>query len=116
MADSIPGAREAHAKTPDVEDVIAALERFRTRTAMYIHPVNVPKARSFLYGLRLGVLVFGIRWERDVWWQVQETRGWQQRSVGPVPQMKAKGITSRQIIDELIDIEIETLRRSSTKR
>jgi hypothetical protein len=100
-------------KAATVDDVIAALEHFRSRTGVYIHPVDVPNARSFLDGLGLGLGVFGIPWDGEVRSQVHRDRGWEQCAVGPIPQMEEKGTTPRQIIDELIDIEIETLRRSS---
>src|SRR5665213_2761956 len=86
-------------------DAIAALEGFRTRTGMCIFPVDVAHTRSFLHGLGLGLNIFGVRPDSEISWQVQRDRGWQQRAVGPVPPMVERGMTPRQIIDELIDIE-----------
>ena len=99
-------------KAANIDDVIAALEHFRTRAGMYIYPVDVANTCSFLHGLELALGVFGVPWDRDVWWRVQADRGWEQRRrAGPAD--GREGNDRRQIIDELIDIEIETLRRSS---
>ena len=96
-----------------MEDLIQQIEHFRSRIGMYIHSVDVANTQSFLAGFTMAVHVFGIRPDHNIHWNVQESRGWKQSPDGPVPQMRGKGMSDRQIIDELIDIEIEILRRSS---
>lgn len=98
----------------DVDRLIETLERFRTGTGMFIYPEDVPNAMSFLHGFGLALHTLGARREMDVWWQVQNDRGWRQDAEGPVPQMQKQGMTVRQIIDELVYIEIETLRRCNS--
>jgi hypothetical protein len=96
-----------------LDAVIEAIEHFRTRIKMYIVPADISNTQSFLTGLGVGLNISGIRFNRDIWWSVQNERGWKTSPVGPVPQMEEKGMTVSQIINELIDIEVETLRRSN---
>lgn len=101
-----------HVPVP-LDDILQAIEHFRSRTAMYIYPVDVANTVSFFSGFEAALRAFGIRRDAGTWWKVQEARGWKQAPVGPVPQMEERGLTVRQIIDELIDIEIEVLRQSN---
>ena len=72
----------------EVDRLIETLERFRTSTGMYICPEDLPNTMSFLHGFELALHALGVRREMDVWWQVQNDRGWRQDAQGPVSQMQ----------------------------
>lgn len=97
-----------------IATITEMLEHFRTRMGMYIHPEDVPNVRSFLAGVVEGLRSCGIRWETDVYQTVIDARGWNPDSpIGPEHEMEKRGMSTRQIIDELITIEIEILRQSN---
>lgn len=58
----------------------------------------------FLSGFRC------VRYSLDFWWLAQKDRGWEKHSSGPALQMKKKGFTEEEMMDEFIDIEIESIR------
>lgn len=85
---------------------LSFLKSFKARKSMYINPVNVDTVLSFLFGFRLGTGATGATVCQG-WWKAQERRGWKRSSVGPVPQMREKGMTDLEIMDELIEIELD---------
>jgi hypothetical protein len=95
--------------------LIEALRALQKRKAMYVHPVTVQAIEAFLNGFKTGCHALGFEIDRELWWAAQEARGWKRRSVGPVPQMKAKGLREEEIMDELIEIEIDMLRAQGTR-
>ncbi len=93
-----------------IDEIIKDLEYCRDRLAMFVHPVNVANVENLLTGLSWGLRFCGIQIEADERSKVWQERGWKRTPVGPVPQMRERGMSERQIIDELIDIEIALLR------
>ena len=94
---------------PSVDDLIEHLRAFQKRKNMYVRPVTVQTVQAFLTGFATGCHACGFVWDRELWWTAQEARGWKQSPVGPIPQMEAKGLTEAEIMDELIEIEVDTL-------
>jgi hypothetical protein len=86
-----------------VAHLLGVLKSLKGRKGMYLHPVSVDSVVNFLTGLSCAVGAIG----NGAMWAAQEKRGWKKSSVGPIPQMREKGMTDEQIMDELIDIEIE---------
>lgn len=82
--------------------LVQLLKHIKQRPSMYIHPVNADSLMNFLCGFRCVV-------NDKSWWQIQEKRGWKKSSVGPVPQMRKKGMSEEEIMNELVDIEVESL-------
>jgi hypothetical protein len=94
-----------------IDEAIVNLNHFRMRLGMYIQYADVVRAADFLTGFGIGLAAAGAEPEPDAWWNVQAERGWKKSPNGPVPQMEAKGMTVQDIISELVEIEIEMLRR-----
>jgi hypothetical protein len=80
---------------------------------MYIGEVRVEAAEHFLAGLLTGCNLCGLRVSWNMWRQVAKDRGWEERvSVGPLPEMRERGLSEQEIIDELFAIYKETFRRA----
>jgi hypothetical protein len=90
--------------------LIEWLESARIRPAMYFGSVDIDAATHFLHGVELAVTAFlGIPIETQL--QVIADRGWRPNSIHLSPQMTERGLTTAEVVDELIVIEIETLKR-----
>jgi hypothetical protein len=74
---------------------------------MYVQPANLATVQSFLTGFATGCLVCGYDIHRDLGSGLKEVRGWEWNAVGPIPQMRAKGLSEEEIMDELIEIEAD---------
>jgi hypothetical protein len=94
-----------------IDAAVESLEHFRRRVGMYIGAADVGRAEAFLNGLSLGLAAAGIGFVEDAWWKAQADRGWEKAPFGPIAQMEAKGMDASAIISELVEIEIQMLRR-----
>ena len=94
-----------------LEDVIKDLEHVRSRPAMYFSPQDERSAENFLSGFAIGFYRENKPSQRDARWDVAAERGWRRSAEGPVPQTKKRGMSVREIIDELFAIEVEVARR-----
>jgi len=92
--------------------LVETLKSVRERKEMYFQPVTVEAAESFLGGFRVACLVSGAIEDAD-WLDLQESRGWKSNAMGPVGEMRERGLTEEQIIDELIELENIAFQRSS---
>ncbi|QEH35579.1 hypothetical protein OJF2_41320 [Aquisphaera giovannonii] len=100
---------------PSVDRLVEYLRAFQKRKPMYVHPVDVKAVQNFLIGFEVGCHACGFEIDREFWWAAQEARGWDRRSVGPIPQMEAKGMSEAEIMDELVEIEILMLREQEER-
>lgn len=87
--------------------LIERLELMQQRKAMLVQPVSVSAVLDFLRGFRNAYRCCGVRSDVD---KAEKQRGWKLSALGPVPQMRKKGMSDEQIMDELIAIEIDALR------
>jgi hypothetical protein len=87
--------------------ILDVLEGFRTRKLMYIDPVCAEEAEKFLGAFDIGCFACGIPLE---WHDVVERRGWKLVSVSLIPQMRERGLSEEQVIDELIAFREEAVR------
>jgi hypothetical protein len=96
-----------------INAVITDLEYFRSRPTMFVGGDNVTaeNATAFLNGIDVGLLASGIKFAENAWFDVQTARGWVPSPLGPVPQMVQRGMNVSEIINELVEIYIQTLRR-----
>jgi len=81
---------------------------------MYIGEVEVNSTNQFLSGLLTGCQLCGLPVSWDRWWRIAEKR-WERHFNGPndlVDALRERGLSERQIIDELFDICKETIRHA----
>jgi hypothetical protein len=100
-----------------ISELIRLLRHFGARPALYIQPVDVQNAQSFLGGVSFCVQVLTGPRTYEEMDAVVTSRGWRV-SPGPrgeplEPQMRERGMTDAQIIAELAEIEAVTLERRS---
>ncbi len=93
-----------------VSRLIACLEKARRWPAMLFGSVAVEPAKHFLAGLDFALGEW-LGNSFDTRLAVQAERGWPQTDRHPAHHMAERGLTPAEIVDELLVIEIETLRR-----
>jgi hypothetical protein len=93
-----------------VDRLIECLENARTRPAMYFGEVDVGAAMHFLNGVGLAIFVW-LGEDHEIRNQVIAARGWHRNAMHPSGEMIERGLTPAQVIDEMLVIEIETIRR-----
>ncbi len=77
---------------------------------MYFGAVDVEAAIHFLNGVRLAVAAFAGD-NLTIWRQVIAERGWGAGAMHPSRPMLDRGFSPARVIDEMLVIEIETVRR-----
>ena len=100
-----------------ISELIRLLRHFGARPALYIQPVDVKNAQSFLGGVNFCIQVLTQPFTREELDSIVASRGWRVSS-GPQgeplePQMRERGMTDAQIIAELAEIEAVTMERRS---
>ena len=93
----------------EVSRLIECLEHARTRPAMYFGEVAVEPAVHFLNGLQFAE-TFWLGNLLETRLAVASERGWPRTAMHPSQHMVERGFTPAEVIDELLIIEIETLR------
>lgn len=96
---------------PPLERLIQLLQQVQKQKGMFVFPLDVASMENYLNGFRAASAACGFEIPRKLRQQVIESRGWKHAGAGPVPQMKDKGMAEEAMMDELIEIEIEQLRR-----
>jgi hypothetical protein len=98
---------------PSVDLLLAYLRAFQNRKAMYVQPVNLATVQSFLTGFATGCHACGYDIHRGQGSGVKEVRGWEWNAIGPIPQMRVKGLSEEKIMDELIELEVALLQMTA---
>jgi hypothetical protein len=80
------------------------------RKAMCFRPVDGKSALNFISGVRSSAKALGLQENRDVWWLAIEARGWKISSLGPLSEMRCRGMTDEQMVEEILAIEIDSWR------
>jgi hypothetical protein len=95
-----------------VAKLIAGLENVRKRPAMYFGGLDVEAAAHWLHGFEFAIAMlfdldvdFGSR--EEVW----QSHGLELGGMGADTQMAERGLSPKAIIDELLIMDIERLRR-----
>jgi hypothetical protein len=96
---------------PEADEILRFLEAFRKRKPMYIGKVEVRAAELFLAGFLAGCGACGFPGSWEKWRDAAAARGWKRSPLGPVPEMRDRGMSEEEIIDELITIHAEVVRR-----
>jgi hypothetical protein len=91
---------------PRIDKMIQILRSFQDRKKMYVQPLDVANVQSFLGGFVVGSFAADFELPHELAWTAQERRGWEQSALGPVRQMRERGMSEEEIMDELIEIQI----------
>jgi hypothetical protein len=86
--------------------IIEILRSARHRKAMYLGTVDVPSAENFLNGFQVGCFACGQDIPLEIRERVTTARGWGWSAKGPIEEMRERGLTEEEIVDELFAIEI----------
>lgn len=99
--------------------IMSLLELVRQRPGMHIGPVNAQSIQSvnaFIAGVYAASALFGFEWDRFNNSSRQEVvveRGWENESGNLWYTLQQSGMSFSSIVDEMLMIEIETLKRYS---
>lgn len=94
--------------------MIEILQSVRERKEMYFQPISVEAANNFLGGIWVTCFAFGVCTHED-WDAAIKLRGWEVLSIGPTREMRVRGLSEEQMIDELIEIQIAALRLAAAR-
>jgi hypothetical protein len=93
------------------KSVLELLEHMLRRPAMYVPQLDVANVQSFLIGLEAGCRLSGLDITREIYQEAAATRGWKWRAKRNVWHMRKKNLSDEEIIQELIAVEMEAVRR-----
>jgi hypothetical protein len=95
----------------DITRIIDDLEQLKKYPNMYLQPVNAETLVSFLIGLERGVFLLSesvmFNDFADARREVNKNKGWESRGVSVYSEMRLKNIPEKDIIQEIITIDIE---------
>lgn len=87
------------------------LEKVKIRPDMFVQPLNLQTLQSFLNGFSLGYLLAKRNLEFSdkiaAWKYVVKQRGWKVNALGVEREMREKGKSEKEILEETLQIEIE---------
>jgi hypothetical protein len=93
-----------------VSALIERLENVRERKGMNMSPVDGQAAQNFVFGFSVAAGVLRLQRKNEIWLKAGEKRGWKIQGVGPIPEMRERGLSDEEIADEVLAIEIEPWR------
>ena len=92
--------------------IISSLELFRTRIGMYVaNADDVDDVKAYITGFTNACGTLGFGYDSDITCTVLHENGWEAYANGPVGQMRSSGLTERQIVQEIVNLEIAKWRR-----
>jgi hypothetical protein len=89
-----------------VDHILDILRSARQRKPMYLQSVNIAAADNFLSGFKIGCFACGLEVPVEIRERVTIERGWQWYAALPITEMRERGLSEEQIVDELFAIEI----------
>ena len=92
-----------------VEKLIAELHLMLLRPALFVGENTVLGTQMYFRGVGLTLETMGVRRSSDTHIQVIESRGWKFSTNGAVNDMRERGLSEEQMVQELILIEIKRL-------
>jgi hypothetical protein len=94
-----------------ITKAIETLQHVRVRPMMFMGAVTAEYAMVFLYGFWAACRAFGCLRELEVDFmrEAANQRGWEYTALGSLPDMRKKGLTQEQMVDELLLIDITVL-------
>ena len=96
-----------------ITEIIQVLEKARRRPGMFF-PLDKNGVIGFMGGIHaMKMGVFAIDVQPGITEEILRERGWEpNNALAPWPEMEDRGMSIQSMIDEVLIIEIETLRRS----
>jgi hypothetical protein len=99
-----------------IQNIIAFLEGAKERPGMYFYPLNNTSALlNWLSGLYAGCSIYGFHIDYSpgsVYHAIIEEQGWEYRNDRAIMEMQQIGLSNEEIIRKMLDIEIETWKRT----
>ena len=92
-----------------VEKLIEELHLMLLRPILFVGENTVHGARIYLGGVDLALGTMGVIMSVDALIQVTESRGWEFSANGAVNDMRKRGLSEEQMVQELILIKIRML-------
>ena len=93
-----------------IERIFVELENIRKQPILHIHPVTLEALFNHLQSLARGVMLVAntLTWDDFVSARqtANEVQGWQNRATGPYVEMREKGMSDKEIIEKMLDVEI----------
>jgi hypothetical protein len=88
------------------KDIEKLLRLFQAKPHLFLGQVTLERVEVWLGGFIAGCGVCGPKEDQDLSIKVVEKRGWKLSARGLTWQMREKGLSDHQIINELIEIQI----------
>jgi hypothetical protein len=99
------------ARLAQFESVLAFLEYVRRRPELFFVRLDANAVHSSLWFLQAGFRILGYEFDREVYREVIEERGWSEYSTGYWTVMERRKWTPDKVINEMLVVEIEVWRR-----
>lgn len=90
-----------------IDRLIDILSFARERPRMYFDPIEPQEVERWVSGLRTGVSIFGLNWSPDHRKPPLEARGLELMAKWETDDLKQRDLSSQEVVDELLAIEIE---------
>ena len=90
-------------------EAIELLEHVRLRPTMYFGTPSEKTVQDFMCGFGLACIAFGVPMSLETNREATYKRGWGFPAIGPASEMRERGYTKAQVVDELLMIEITEL-------
>jgi hypothetical protein len=97
------------------QKVVELLREVRRRPPAWLGGYSPESLLHFLHGVTAVAGAFGLRVDRylgSAYGQVITERGWEHVAVAPVDEMRERGLSDPEVVQELLTIEIETWKRA----
>lgn len=98
-----------------IQRLVEELERVRECPAMYYGFRTAEATQRFLDGFRTACRILGLEVNIDLRRAVAEARGWDLPTAGLASPMRERGLSEERIVDELLVIEIDALKRLAAR-
>jgi hypothetical protein len=95
-----------HAEHEPQHNIEETLRLLQTRPRLFLGEVTLERVNVWLGGFEAGCAALGVAIPRDVFTKVLQERGWKESAYGQIPQMREKGLSDDQIVQELIEIQV----------
>ncbi len=90
-----------------IDRLLDSIANARLRPEMYFEPVDPAAVIHWLSGVRLGFQFFGLIWHPDYRRGALNRRGLEPRSAWEAEELASRGLSSKDIVSELLAIEFK---------
>lgn len=88
-----------------VANILEELSDVQRRTGMYIGEVELGKLEIFLMGFNTALIALRFMYSPEDQRAAMQEFGWERHSDGCISQMRQRGLSERQMINDLLEIE-----------